>query len=219
MARPLIISDCDEVLLHMVVPFRDWLDSEHHIHFDLEKGTFFEAIRHKHDGTVVLGDRVWELVREFFDNAMDSQYPIDGAVEAIGRLSEKADIIVLTNLEHHRGDDRVRQLRNVGINLPVHTNQGPKGQRLAELIANHGADQVFFIDDLGNHHQSALEHAPDSWRLHMVGEPILAPSIEPARYAHARIDQWATAERWIEERLDGAAVPPAMTLMDEEESK
>ena len=26
MAKPLIISDCDEVLLHMIVPFRDWLD-------------------------------------------------------------------------------------------------------------------------------------------------------------------------------------------------
>ena len=25
MTRPLIISDCDEVLLHMVAPFKDWL--------------------------------------------------------------------------------------------------------------------------------------------------------------------------------------------------
>ena len=25
MSRPLIVTDCDEVLLHMVVPFRDWL--------------------------------------------------------------------------------------------------------------------------------------------------------------------------------------------------
>jgi len=25
MARPLIISDCDEVLLHMIVPFGVWL--------------------------------------------------------------------------------------------------------------------------------------------------------------------------------------------------
>ncbi|MFM2410423.1 MAG: hypothetical protein RL481_1251, partial [Pseudomonadota bacterium] len=35
MNRPLLVSDCDEVLLHMVVPFRDWLDEVHHIHFDL----------------------------------------------------------------------------------------------------------------------------------------------------------------------------------------
>ena len=27
MSRPLLITDCDEVLLHMVAPFRDWLVS------------------------------------------------------------------------------------------------------------------------------------------------------------------------------------------------
>ena len=50
---PLLISDCDEVLLHMVVPFRDWLDEAHHIHFDLVHGDWGEALRHKHDGTQV----------------------------------------------------------------------------------------------------------------------------------------------------------------------
>ena len=34
MTRPLIITDCDEVLLHMVVPFRQWLDEAHDVHFD-----------------------------------------------------------------------------------------------------------------------------------------------------------------------------------------
>ena len=38
MNRPLLISDCDEVLLHMVVPFRDWLDEVHNIHFELTHG-------------------------------------------------------------------------------------------------------------------------------------------------------------------------------------
>jgi hypothetical protein len=46
MSRPLLISDCDEVLLHMIVPFRDWLDEAHHIHFDLVHGDWGEALRH-----------------------------------------------------------------------------------------------------------------------------------------------------------------------------
>jgi len=25
MTKPLIISDCDEVLLHMIVPYKEWL--------------------------------------------------------------------------------------------------------------------------------------------------------------------------------------------------
>ena len=32
--RPLIISDCDEVLLHMVAPFRDWLGEDAVARFD-----------------------------------------------------------------------------------------------------------------------------------------------------------------------------------------
>ena len=64
--RPLLISDCDEVLLHMVVPFQQWLDSEKRIHFDLESGDFVDALRHKHDGTVVAREDVWPLLQGFF---------------------------------------------------------------------------------------------------------------------------------------------------------
>jgi hypothetical protein len=65
MSRPLLISDCDEVLLHMIVPFRDWLDEAHHIHFDLVHGDWGEALRHKHDGTVVERGQVWDLLNGF----------------------------------------------------------------------------------------------------------------------------------------------------------
>ena len=40
MTRPLIISDCDEVLLHMIGPFRDWLGEQHGIDFDMSGGDF-----------------------------------------------------------------------------------------------------------------------------------------------------------------------------------
>ena len=72
-SRPLLISDCDEVLLHMIVPFRDWLDEAHHIHFDLVHGDWGEALRHKHDGTIVERGQVWELLNGFFDTEMHRQ--------------------------------------------------------------------------------------------------------------------------------------------------
>ena len=37
MSRPLLISDCDEVLLHMVAPFRDWLAETQGIEFRMER--------------------------------------------------------------------------------------------------------------------------------------------------------------------------------------
>ena len=42
MSRPLLISDCDEVLLYMVVPFAQWLDEAHDVHFDVD--TLFDPV-------------------------------------------------------------------------------------------------------------------------------------------------------------------------------
>ena len=35
MNRPLVISDCDEVLLYMITPFREWLGEEQGVDFDI----------------------------------------------------------------------------------------------------------------------------------------------------------------------------------------
>ncbi len=82
MSRPLIVSDCDEVLLHMVVPFREWLDEHHGIHFDFSS-LFEEALRHKDSGDVVERIHVWRLLGEFFDTEMHRQGPIAGAVDTM----------------------------------------------------------------------------------------------------------------------------------------
>ena len=44
-SRPLLISDCDEVLLHMVAPFKDWLEASQGVSFNLEGHNFAEALR------------------------------------------------------------------------------------------------------------------------------------------------------------------------------
>ena len=65
MSRPLLITDCDEVLLHMVVPFAEWLDEAHHIHFDVDSGDFVNALRHKATGLALGHEEIWPLLRGF----------------------------------------------------------------------------------------------------------------------------------------------------------
>ncbi|VAV95298.1 FIG00985688: hypothetical protein [hydrothermal vent metagenome] len=208
--KPLLISDCDEVLLHMVVPFRDWLDEKKHIHFDLESGDFVDALRHKHDGTLVARAEVWPMLKEFFDSEMYRQSAIDGAVEAINKLSEIADIVILTNLLDDRRDARAAQLRAVGIDFPVYCNQGGKGEPLAKIIDEYNPTVVVFVDDLGHQHDSVAQHAPDVWRLQMVGEPILAQHIKTNPMAHERIDQWGNALSWISDKFARGKPAPAV---------
>ena len=86
MSKPLLISDCDEVLLHMVVPFRDWVDEAHDIDFSLDSSDFSGALTHRQDGNVVEPTKIWELLGSFFDSEMQRQQPIEGAVEAMVAL-------------------------------------------------------------------------------------------------------------------------------------
>ncbi len=209
MSRPLLITDCDEVLLHMVVPFAEWLDEAHHIHFDVDSGDFVNALRHKATGLALGHEEIWPLLRGFFATEMHRQYPIDGALEAIHDIAKVADVIVLTNLNDEERDGRIHQLREVGVEFPVFTNQGGKGPLLTRLVADYRPTVTVFVDDLGHNHSSVAEHAPDVWRLHMVGEPRLQKRIKPHHDAHARIDDWASARQWILERFEGDAADGA----------
>ena len=215
MSRPLLISDCDEVLLHMVVPFRDWLDDAHGIHFELTHGDWGEALRHKHDGTLVERGIVWTLLNGFFETEMHRQLPIDGALTAMARLAEVADIVILTNLMDHHNEARAAQLRAVGIDAPVYTNQGGKGAKLQSIVESYAPSVTVFIDDLGHNHESVAEFTPDVWRLHFVGEPILWPRVKTSAAAHARIDTWSEAEAWINDKLLAGASAPHIELEKE----
>jgi FMN phosphatase YigB (HAD superfamily) len=204
--RPLIVSDCDEVLLHMVAPFRDWLGEAHGIEFSMANGDFGQALRVQDTGELVQGPEIWRLLNLFFDTEMHRQRPIAGAVEGVARLAEHADVVILTNLGDHRQEPRAKQLRDVGIDARVFTNQGPKGPALQAILEEYRPSHAVFIDDLPQHHGSVAELLPDVTRLHLCGEPLLAPHIACAHklgHAHARIDDWERALPWLIERLEG----------------
>lgn len=203
--RPLVISDCDEVLLRMVSHFRDWLDETQDVSFDLKGNDFSTALRHRASGELVEQKEIWRLLNAFFDTEMDRQDPIPGAVEAMAALSDHADVVILTNLLDERRDMRAAQLRAVGIDAKVYTNQGPKGPAIAAIIDEYRPSSAIFIDDLAQHHGSAKDTVPHVTRLHLCGEPSLAPHItcgHEAGHAHARIDTWDEALPWIMAQLN-----------------
>jgi len=135
---------------------------------------------------------------------------IDGAVESINRLREHADVVILTNLLDHRAAPRTAQLQAVGIDAPVYTNQGGKGEALGRILEEYNPSVAVFVDDLGHQHDSVGEHYPHVWRLHFVGEPLLWERVNSSKAAHARLDRWADAEHWIREKLVANEPAPAL---------
>ncbi|MEG8040891.1 HAD family hydrolase [Sphingomonas sp. LR60] len=206
MTRPLLISDCDEVLLHMVRHFADWLGSEHEVDFTIGTWELAKNMKRRGSDVPMTREEMFGYLGGFFPDEMHRQTLVPGAGEALAMLAQRADVVILTNLEDHCRTHRIDQLAGHGIAHRVECNQGGKGAPVARLVAEYGAPVAVFVDDLPHHHESVAEHAPGVWRLHMVSEPQLAPGVPPSPHAHARIDDWATAQDWIAARFD-AGVP------------
>lgn len=206
--RPLLITDCDEVLLHMVSHFSDWLGEHHAIDFDIGGGDLQQSMKRRDGADPLTQEEMWGYLSGFFPSEMDRQTLVPGAAEALAALSGQADVVVLTNLHDVCRQPRIDQLAAFGIHHRVECNQGGKGSPVAKLVAEYAPSVAVFVDDLPVHHESVARHAPGVHRLHMVAEPRLAATMPPAPYAHARIDDWEEAQAWIAGRF--AAGQPAV---------
>jgi hypothetical protein len=209
MTRPLLISDCDEVLIHMVRHFGTWLSEAHDIDFSPTSWELSKNMRRRSTGEPPAREEMMGFLDGFFPGEMHRQTLVPHAREALAQIAEVADIVILTNLKDGCRTHRIDQLAAFGIAHRVECNQGPKGGSVAALVAEHGNPVTVFIDDIPSHHQSVAEFAPQVHRLHMVAEPALAPGVPPAPAAHARIDDWPEALAWITERF--AAGQPAQS--------
>ena len=213
MSRPLIISDCDEVLLYMVSPFRDWLSETQGVEFRMEGNDFATALRWQESGEILAPEEIWKKLGGFFDTEMHRQTPIPGAIESIAALREHADVVILTNLVDKRQEMRKAQLLEHGLDARVFTNQGPKGPALQAILEEYAPSKAIFIDDLAQHHRSARETlgevGANITTLHLCGEPLLAPHIDCAHssgHADARIDSWDEALPWLMAEIERETV-------------
>jgi hypothetical protein len=206
--RPLLISDCDEVLLHMVRHFGSWLDEAHAIDFAIPAPDFSTAMTRRDGSPPPTESEMWQLLGGFFPGEMHRQTLVPHAAESLAALSQHADIVILTNLTEDCQQPRVEQLAAFGIEHRVVCNSGGKGAPVARLVAEYEASVAVFVDDLATHHESVSRHAPGVWRLHMVSEPEMAPHHAAAPHAHARIDDWQHAHRWIADKF-AAGIPAA----------
>jgi hypothetical protein len=200
--RPLLVTDCDEVILHMVSHFADWVAEAHDMSFDLSSaGLSRRAARARRPAGGA--DRVWPLLDGFFAGEMHRQNLVPGAAEALAEISDHADIVILTNIGDEYEAGRVEQLERFDIRHRVLCNRGGKGRPVLELIEAMGPKRDFVHRRSRRPPRIGRQPRPQVWRLHMIAEPRLAAHTPPAPHAHARIDTWDEAVPWILERLRG----------------
>ena len=125
--RPLLICDCDEVLLHMVRHFGDWVGEAHDMDFTVGHPEVFRTLRHRSTGERPAMEKAWELLGGFFPAEMGRQTLVPHAAEALAALGERADIVILTNIGDECRGPRRDQLLKFGIDARVECNGGGKG--------------------------------------------------------------------------------------------
>ena len=181
--------------MHFTRDFEDFLAARG-LWLDTSSFALNGNVRDRGSNDPVETTRVAELIEVFFTERTLHMAPIDGAVEALLTIGERADVVLLTNLPHSSGADRRRNLESHGLGFPVVTNSGPKGPAIRQLAATAGGTTVF-IDDSPAFIRQAFEHAPEVHLVHFLHDARFARHIEPFDYLSLRTASWTEARPHI----------------------
>ena len=196
---PLLAVDADEVLVYLADHLARYLEHigyrMHLTHYQLEGSIFPQG-----SDDPVPFDGCLELIDRFFEDETLNQEAVPGAAETLARLSEAAQVVVLTNVPAHAGAMRRRNLAALGMGYPMVVNAGGKGRALGWLAARAEAP-VVFIDDSPRQHESAARRAPDVTRIHFVGASHVRRMLVDSPAAHHRAEDWAACEAVIRQTL------------------
>lgn len=197
--RPLIVSDADEVLLHFMQALENYLDRQG-LWINLNNFAISGNIRSKKTDEVV---EIPTLLDDFFADSTRIMTAVDHAADSLTALSERAQIIVLTNLPAIHKQSRIDNLAEHGMDYPVIVGSGLKGPAIAWLEERVSAP-LFFLDDIPHNINSVEQSCTRAHRIHFVADHRLAQRIDRASGASARIDCWKQAHDWIATQLDAA---------------
>lgn len=193
--RPLVVSDVDEVAVYFVRHFEDYL---------VRAGFRLDAISYgltgniKHGGTSLAAsqDDVRRLLLGFFADEIANQEVVEGCGEALGRLGDIADVVLLTNAPHQHRETRRVSLAARGLPYPVLTNDGPKGPAMRRLAAR-ATGPVFFLDDSPTNLTSVREALPEAHVIHFVADERFFRLSRPVPGMNLRTNSWAEVEEYV----------------------
>ncbi len=200
--RPLIVSDADEVIFAFVRGLEAYLLDNGHF-MDLKSFAMRGNIRDQETGEAVSAEAVKSLIDGYFAERTEHIEPVEGAADALAALSERAQILVLSNIPFDCREARRRALVKHGMDYPLVANIGRKGGAMAYLTARHAAP-MFFLDDIPHNISSVARAADRVTRLHFIADHRLRDMLGAAEEAHARIDDWPGVRRYIEDQLAAA---------------
>ena len=185
---PLMIFDADEVLVHFAEPFANYLKKHNH-RLHLTGYRLDNAIKIAETDDVADPDTAKDLVWGFINEETKNQPAAKGAPEALKKLQEYAQIIILSNVPHSVHDDRVFNLKSIDMDYPLISNEGMKGPAVKEILKNH-KEVSFFIDDNPYQVESVYNDNQDTVCVHFSVCDLVKPYMPKAVGASIEPTSW-----------------------------
>ena len=195
-ARPLLLVDVDEVLGLFMQGFGRFLEGRG-LEFRVDRFALFQNIYRPGESQHLPVEEGRIHFDDFFRLGCGDMEPAPGGPEALRALSQRANVVILTNAPGPARMARARWLGRHGMDYPLVLNTGPKGP-VAALMARQVTARAAFIDDLISNLDSVAESAPGVNRFQMVADPRLQPLAPTAPERHTRIDDWRALREAIE---------------------
>jgi len=166
--KPLLICDVDEVVLHFVAPFEDFLKGKN---AQLNKRSFKLSgnIIDLPTGQAYSMEESGELIQEFHNISVDQQDVVEGAVPGLQQLSEIYEVVFLTNVAATLTQRRSAHLTSIGAPYPVLQNEGSKAE-MVHLLSKDITAPIVFIDDLPPHHHAVKAMDPRINCIHFMAD-------------------------------------------------
>ena len=189
--RPLLVLDVDDVLLEFIRPFPRFLETRG-LGLTLNSFRLTGNIAEHASGRLIEQKEVTALLDEFFDRQAQWQNVTDGAAEALARLGEHAEIVLLTAMFHRHRATRRAHLDALGLTYPLLTTEMAKGPAVAKLRGLNGRP-VAFVDDQPLNLLSARQSVADAHLFHLMADNSLRAFLPPAPNDIQVVQDWHDA--------------------------
>tara|TARA_Y100001960_G_C14742017_1_gene863542 strand:+ start:1174 stop:1845 length:672 start_codon:yes stop_codon:yes gene_type:complete len=188
---PLIICDADGVLVEFMFAFEAYLDYRGY-YFDWSSFRLAGNVRKLIDGKAIENETVRSLLEDFYREKTEELEPLPGASYALSTISNRAQIVVLTNIPTFAAESRANCLRRHGMDFPVITGSGGKGPAVHRLSCRVQAPTLF-IDDIPRNHTSVAQAAEHVTRIHFSADPRLKDLFGPSEDSQHFASDWTEA--------------------------
>jgi hypothetical protein len=189
--RPLLVLDVDDVVLEFIRPFPRFLEKRG-LGLTLNSFHLTGNIAEKVTGRLVEQTEVTTLLDEFFDRQAEWQSVTDGAAEALARLGEHAEIVLLTAMFHRHRAARRAHLDALGLTFPLLTTEMAKGPAVAKLRGIKGRP-IAFVDDQPRNLISARQSVADAHLFHLMADNSLREFLPPLPDDIVVVQDWQDA--------------------------